>query len=422
MMNQAEKKEATMSRIGVVGGGIVGSAIAAWLIAEGHNVALYEREPEGLPASAGNAGILALAEIAPLARPGILAQVPRWLLDPLGPLSLRLRDAPAFLPWLIGFLRSASRSHGEYAAAALAFLMQTALADHEELAKRTGMNGHFRRTGSLSIYDTEAGLRGAEAEWSEIHHHLGFVHERLTPERARALVPGLAGDFAGAIHSPDGWTVTDPLSILRAVQRRVAGHATLYAVPADRIVPGADGVSIAAADGTDERFDQVVIAAGVWSRDLVRQLGLKVRLEAERGYNTTYPGHPVSIPMPISFADHGFVVTPLENSLRVGGAVELAAVDAPPNFARAQAMRAKMRRYFPALPESGGTEWMGSRPATPDSLPVIGRHPGDPRILFAFGHGFLGLTLCAATARHIAGLIAGRSEPKLAPFGIERFQ
>jgi D-amino-acid dehydrogenase len=411
-----------MSRIGVVGGGIVGASIAAWLIADGHQVTVYERDPEGLPASAGNAGILALAEIAPLARPGVLAQVPRWLLDPLGPLSLRLRDAPAFLPWMIGFLRSAGHAHHEHAAAALAFLMGTALADHEELARRTGMNGHFRKTGSLSIYDSRASLRAAEAECVEIRRHLGFAFETLSPERTRALAPALAGEFHGAIHSPDGWTVTDPLTILRAVQARVTGHRPFATAPVTEVSPDGDGVAITAAHGSAATFDHVVVAAGVWSGDLVKRLGLRVLLQAERGYNTSFTPPPVQLPMPVTFADHGFVATPLADSLRVGGAVELAAIDAPPNFARARAMRARMRRYVPELPEAGGTEWMGRRPATPDSLPVIGAHPRDPRVLFAFGHGFLGLTLAPTTARHIAGLIAGGREARLAPFGIERFQ
>jgi D-amino-acid dehydrogenase len=164
------------------------------------------------------------------------------------------------------------------------------------------------------------------------------------------------------------------------------------------------------------------VAGGVWSRDLVRKLGLNVTLETERGYNTTWPKPPVVMPLPVFF-DDSFVASPLDDGLRVGGAVEFAAVDAPPNFARAAAMRQKMRRYMPGLSDEGGREWMGQRPSTPDSLPVIGAHPNDPRIVFAFGHGHMGLTFSAVTARNVAGLVAGRPrDPHLAPFGIERFQ
>jgi D-amino-acid dehydrogenase len=166
-----------------------------------------------------------------------------------------------------------------------------------------------------------------------------------------------------------------------------------------------------------------LVAGGVWSRDLVRGLGLSVHLETERGYNTTFKDPGFEIPVPLFFSAEGFVATPLQDGLRVGGAVELAAVDAPPNFARAAAMRRKARRYLPDLPETGGVEWMGRRPSTPDTLPVIGPHPRDPRILFAFGHGHLGLTLSAVTARLVAGLVAGRPRDRdLEAFGIERFQ
>ena len=188
------------------------------------------------------------------------------------------------------------------------------------------------------------------------------------------------------------------------------------------LAPSGNGVTVVTADGSGTNFDSVVVAGGVWSRDLVKKLGLGVVLEAERGYNTTWPTPPIALDLPVFFDDHGFCATPLEDGLRVGGAVELAAVDAPPNFARAAAMRKKMRRYVPNLPDEGGREFMGRRPATPDSLPVIGAHPRDPRIVFAFGHGHLGLTLSAVTARHVTDLVGRRGDRNLAPFGIERFQ
>ncbi len=196
----------------------------------------------------------------------------------------------------------------------------------------------------------------------------------------------------------------------------------MKAMGAKAVRPGTDGVVVVADDGSQAKFDAVVVAGGVWSRELVRGLGLGIVLEAERGYNTTWAKPPIALALPVFFDDHGFCATPLEDGLRVGGAVELAAIDAPPTFARAGAMRKKMRRYVPGLPDEGGEEWMGRRPATPDSLPVIGAHPTDPRIVFAFGHGHLGLTLSAVTARHVAELVAGRGDRNLAPFGIERFQ
>ena len=136
-----------MTRIAVVGAGIVGASIATWLIANGHDVTVFEREPEGLPASAGNASLIALPEIAPIASPGILAAVPKWLLDPLGPLTVRWPDIPALMPWLIAFLASATPGQGAKARASLTSLMRTALADHEAIGRMVGHEWHLRQTG-----------------------------------------------------------------------------------------------------------------------------------------------------------------------------------------------------------------------------------------------------------------------------------
>ena len=152
-----------MTTVAVVGGGIVGSAAAVWLLAEGFEVTVFERDPEGRPASTGNAGVITLQEISPMARLSILASVPGWLLDPLGPLSLRARDLPALTPWLARFVLSARPSQVDHATAAMGFLMKTALADHQELARRAGMPMYMRRNGALYLYDTDAAYRSASA-------------------------------------------------------------------------------------------------------------------------------------------------------------------------------------------------------------------------------------------------------------------
>lgn len=413
-----------MARIGIVGGGIIGSAASVWLLADGHDVTLFERDPDGLPASAGNAGLLALPEIEPLARPGVLFQVPRWLLDPLGPLTLRWRDAMVLAPWMLGFLRAAWPASVVRSTAALAALMRTALADHHELARRAGLSGHMRRTGAVVVFDRPGGIDAAMTHVEHVRRHLGLVAERLSADATRVRVPALEGRFAGAISWPDYWTVNHPLTMLRALRGAVQARGHVVSVPVQAVRQRQDAVTVVAADGASHPFDSVLVAGGVWSREIVRALGLTVLLETERGYNTTFENPDLVLPMPVFFADHGFVATPLHNALRVGGAVELAAPDAPANFARARAMRERMARYIPGMPRSGGVEWMGCRPSTPDSRPVISRHPADPRILFAFGHGHLGLTLSAVTARHIAGLITGAGQPpaELAPFDIRRFQ
>jgi D-amino-acid dehydrogenase len=411
-----------MARIGIAGAGIIGCATAVHLIERGHDVTVFEKDIDGLPASVGNAGILAVPEIDPLARPDMILSAPKWLLDPLGPLTLRWQDLPALTPWLVNLLMAAMPAKVERSRAALLGLMRQALDAHEDLARMTGLSGHMKPTGALTIFDSEKAVDDAFRRASENAALLGHTVEKLDAKQARARAPALEGNFAGGVFSAGYQTFLDPLALLRHLQAYIRQRATLVDAAVATVRQEAGGVTFLARGQTPATFDKAVISAGVWSRTLVRGLGLRVLLETERGYNTTFTNPQVTLDLPVFFAEHGFVATPLQNALRVGGAVELAKPDAPANFARAAAMRQKMRRYVPSLPETGGTEWMGRRPSTPDSVPVISLCPNDPRIALAFGHGHLGLTLSAITGRKIAELLNSGGTPDLAPFSIQRFQ
>lgn len=411
-----------MAKIGIIGGGVIGSSIAVRLIEDGHEVSVFEREPEGLPASSGNAGLISPSELHPVAMAKTLLAVPGWLLDPLGPLAIRWRDVFRLAPFLLSFLAAARPKRVRQVSDALTFLARTTIADHQAMAQRIGVSDHPRKTGALHIFDSEKEIEAAARLWEDVKARLGYEARALSPAEARAKSPDLTGPIAGALYSDEYWMCRSPLQWLRALQQFARQRSALSPRTVREIRREASGIALSFREGGEEKFEKAVVAAGVWSRDFVRALGLRVRLEAERGYNTTYASAPIRLPVPVFFDAHGFITTPIENGVRVGGAVELAAPEAPPNFLRAKAMRQKMRRYFPTLPEEGGREWMGRRPATPDSLPVIGTHPGDARIVFAFGHGHLGLTFSAATARHVAAMLRGERDPGLAPFGIERFQ
>ena len=176
------------------------------------------------------------------------------------------------------------------------------------------------------------------------------------------------------------------------------------------------------ADGTTRKTGQLVIAAGAWSHLLAKNLGERIPLETERGYNTTLPKTAFDVKRQLIFSGHGFVITPLDTGLRVGGAVELGGIERPPNYARSKALLEKAKVFLPGLDPAGGREWMGFRPSLPDSLPVIGGARKSPSIVYAFGHGHLGLTQSAATGRLIRDLVLGQTPPiDLAPFSPQRF-
>ncbi|MGM9482755.1 NAD(P)/FAD-dependent oxidoreductase [Roseateles sp. NT4] len=384
----------------VIGGGIVGLACALRLQAAGQQVLLIERERLAAGASRGNAGALAFSDVLPLASPGILRQAPRWLLDPLGPLSLRPSYAPALLPWLWQFWRASRPARVAASTEAQAALLAQSAAEWPALLRLAGAEDQLRDGGNLHLYESEAQWRAAQAGWTQRAAH-GIAFQNLQGSDAlAALQPGLNPALRHGVFVPHWQTVNDPLRLCHSLaQAFLARGGRLARAEGQALLPEARGLLLRLADGSPLLAQRVLLCAGPWSHRLAASLGERFPLETERGYNTTLPPGAFALQRQLTFPGQGFVVTPIAGGVRVGGAVEFAGLEAAPNYARADAMLTRARRYLPGLRTEGGTQWMGCRPSLPDSLPVIGPSPADERLFYAFGHGHLGLTQAAATAR-----------------------
>lgn len=407
----------------VVGAGIVGLCCAWKLREQGRDVLLLDRTGVAAQASRANAGACAYSDILPLARPGIVRQAPAWLLDPLGPLSIPPSYLPRIVPWLWRFWRSSRPSQVAASTRAQAALMALSAQAMPRLMQSVGAAGQLHTDGNLHLYESEAEWRASLPGW-QMKADYGIAFEHLTDTRAiAAWQPGLSPALVAATYVPHWQRVDDPLQLCEQVAAalvRAGGRARRAGVAA--LEPAAEGVGVRLDDGRSVLARRVVIAAGAWSHRLARTLGERVPLETERGYNTTLPSGAFDLHRQLTFGAHGFVITRIGSGLRVGGAVELGGLDAPPNHRRAATMLEKAKRFLPGLRTEGGTPWMGLRPSLPDSLPVIGPSTREPRVLYAFGHGHLGLTQAAASAELVAALAAG-SPPALdlKPFGPGRF-
>jgi D-amino-acid dehydrogenase len=407
----------------VIGAGIVGVATALRLQREGRDVWLIDRTRVAAQASRGNAGALAFSDILPLASPGILRQAPRWLLDPLGPLTIRPTYLPRLAPWLLRFWRASQHDRVRAGIAAQAALMTLSAAETPLMLAAAGASHMLRSDGALHLYETEADLQASQAGWqARAEHGIAFTHLHGA-ESIAAFQPGLSPAIVAATFVPDWSIVSDPLQLTLALARefeRLGGR--IGRADAVALSSGTDGVSVRVHGGPPLLARRVVVAAGAWSHHLARTLGERIPLETERGYNTTLPSAAFDLKRQLTFGRHGFVVTPLACGIRVGGAVEFAGLDAAPNFARSAALLTKAKRFMPGLRTEGGSEWMGFRPSLPDSLPAIGPSAKDERVVYAFGHGHLGLTQAAATARLVADIVSGRPPPiDLVPYRPQRF-
>lgn len=357
----------------------------------------------------------------PLASPGILRQAPRWLLDPLGPLSLRARYAPAMLPWLWRFWRASRPARVAASTRAQAALLAQSAAEWPGLLRLAGAEGQLRDGGNLHLYDGGAQWRAAQAGWEQRAAH-GVAFQRLEGADAiAALQPGLDPALRHAVFVPHWQTVDDPLQLCRSLASAfLARGGRLARASAQALQPDARGLLLQLHDGSLLLTQRMLLCAGPWSHRLAASIGEHFPLETERGYNTTLPAGAFALQRQLTFPGHGFVVTPIGGGVRVGGAVEFAGLEAAPNYARADAMLAKARRFLPGLRTEGGTQWMGCRPSLPDSLPVIGPSPADGRLFYAFGHGHLGLTQAAATAQLATAWATGQAAPPRS-FAPDRF-
>jgi D-amino-acid dehydrogenase len=410
-------------KIAVVGAGLVGLASAHALADDGHEVLVIDREGPAAGASRGNAGWLAHTDIDPIASPGMLMKVPGFLLDPVGPLAIRARYLLPILPWLARLLLAARPAQLARTIEAIVAINKLAMPAWNELSGQLGMESFIHRRGAFFAYDSEASLARARG-----HHQrqraFGINVQEVPGHALRQMEPALSDALVGAAYYPDAAHVSDPRLVTEALFAACNPRGIGFLRAEVNGIAAAPGRATLSLAGLGERmFDRVVVAAGAWSRPLAAALGDRIPLDTERGYNVSFPGAAGTLTRPVSFDGHGFVATPLETGLRIGGAVELGGLQLEPNHARTRALYGKAVRFLREVPPiEAGTMWMGFRPSIPDSLPVIGTAAASRAVVYTFGHGHYGLTQSAVTGRIAADLISGRAPPiDLTPFSPQRF-
>jgi D-amino-acid dehydrogenase len=404
----------------VIGAGVVGLACAWAALHEGLRVTLIDRDFEGDRASHGNAGGIAVTESTPIAIKSMFTQAAKWLIDPLGPLSLDWKHVPSALPWFMAFRRASEPERYLAITHALARLNNRVYDDILPMFRDIGAESMHYRRGALTVYETDAAFEADQDEWS-LKRELGVRWHALKPQHVRELEPALAPVFRHGVYLEDWSHIGDPKRLVTLLRERVRALGGEFVAGSARAIDAPSTVVLADGRRIDGR--RIVVAAGAWSAPLAASIGDRVLLESERGYNATLPKPGISLAREVIFAERKFVATPLDIGLRIGGAAEFAGLDAPANYRRSEALLALGQRFLPDVDEADAVNWMGNRPATPDSLPVIGVSPRVASVIYAFGHGHLGLTQSATTAALVADVLAQRTpRVPLTPYSIARFE
>ncbi|CAH0268552.1 FAD-binding oxidoreductase [Roseomonas sp. CECT 9278] len=415
--------------VAIIGAGIVGACCAIEALREGHRVTLIDpADPGGeQAASYGNGCWLSPMSVIPPAVPGLWKKLPKFLADPLGPLAIRWSYLPRVAPWLLRYLRAGwTWDRVAEAARALRPLVVDAPALHKALADEAGVGHLIERRGLIYIYPSRADFAAEAGAW-KIRHEVGVRWMELDADELRQREPDLDRRYTFAVMVEEGGHCTDPGAYVAALVAHAVGQgATLRRARATGFKLEEGRLLAVQTDQGWVEADAAVIAAGAHAKPLAAMLGDRVPLETERGYHAELADPEVSPRHGLMPSDGKMSIMRTANGLRCAGQVEIAGLDAAPNWKRAEILRDHLISCFPGLPRdlpaSRVKVWMGHRPSMPDGKPCLGLASATPDVVHAFGHGHTGLVAGARTGRIVAALLAGRAPGiSITPFDPRRF-
>jgi D-amino-acid dehydrogenase len=406
--------------VAVLGAGIVGVSAAIAARQRGLSVVLADRREPGSETSYGNAGILSSGSILPLNKPSLFRTLPSYLSNTHAALRFNPSWVIRNVDWIARFLANAVPSRTLPRAQALHGLIGASLKLHREWIVKANAAHRIRETGWLKVWRSEA-VDAARQEQAFLAQ-FGIESELLDRQAISALEPNIVPLYkTGLLHTQTA-SVDSPGAVVKAYARMLANSGgEIRRSDIRAIEPAADGWRVVLADGMI-LARHIVVALGPWSADLLRPLGYRVPLAFERGYHQEFVPNPArALQRPIHDAEGSFLMTPMENGIRVTSGVELTDRDAPSSFAQLD-MVVPMARSVVEFGATIGEPWRGSRPTLPDSLPMIGLAPRHAGLWLAFGNQHIGFTTGPATGSAIAAMIAGEKPTfDVAPFSPSRY-
>lgn len=410
------------SKIIIIGAGVVGAASALALQKDGHDVTLVDREAPCAGASFGNAGAIVNGSCAPTAMPGIIFDAIRMLSKSDSPLTVHPAYFHRILPWLVRFILQSSTSNVNNNAKHLHGLSQHAVASWQQLTAQTELSSLFRETGWMKVYETEKSFDGTKNS-RQLLDKMKTPYEVLDASQIHDLEPNLAPIYKRGFYQKDSLSITNPDRLVKGIVELFVNRGGSYKQFAvNSIKHKGNDIEL---ESTNENLvaDKVVIAAGAWSRSLAKQLGDNIPLDTERGYHLMLSESTSSLlSRPVVSGDDAFVLSPMETGMRMSAQIEFAGLDIAPDYSKIRKLLPDAKRMLPKIDIQEESVWMGFRPSLPDSLPVLGISTKSDKVLYAFGHQHLGMTLAAITGLTVADLVANRKPPiALSPYRPNRF-
>ena len=406
----------------VIGAGMVGVSTAIWLLRDGHEVVLIDKDGPAAGASYGNGGVIAPSSVIPVNSPGLIKNAPGMLMRRDSPLFLHWPYLPGMLPWLLRYLGRANANDARQVAKALNPLLQQSVEQHYDLARGTGAEKWIEASDYIFVYDSHAVYKKECFAWT-VRRELGFSWDEFDADELASYDPAFGGAGKFAIRLRNHARITDPgqyVTDLATYFQSTGGE--LVITEAQDIETNQGKVrAVITGQGTIP-CDAAVIASGVWSKALAQRQGIKVPMETERGYHIDLINPSETPRSAMMLAAGKFIINSMQGRIRCAGIVEFGGLQAPANKTPIDLLKRHVQQYWPNLRYDSVDEWMGHRPAPADSIPFIGKFDHSPDLYGAFGHHHVGMTGGPKTGKIIADLIANRNlEIDMTPYRVSRF-
>jgi len=407
----------------IIGGGVVGICSAYYLARQGRQVTVIEAGDICSGASYGNAGLLLLSHIVPLAAPGVLGQGLKWLLNPESPFYIKPRVSLELASWLWRFRAACSRTRALNAMPLLQELVVRSMALYQEMASTEKFEFGFETKGQLKLFNTHRGFQSAQAEVGHLAR-FGIESEALLPDEIRRLEPSIRRNVVGGILVPKDAHL-NPSEFVVQLAKLVKASGVDIRTSTEALGFRADGSKVMAVETTRGDFypEQIVLAGGAWSPRLTASLGLRLPIQAAKGYSVTLKRGPDSPVRPLMLGEAKVAVTPYRDTIRFGGTLELCGLDPTVTRRRQRAIMQSTREYISGTEDLEVIEiWRGFRPCLPDGLPVIGYTARYKNLIIAAGHGMIGMAHGPVTGKLVADLACHhKTEFNIDPLRLERF-
>ena len=408
--------------IAVIGAGLVGVSCALWLQKKGFRVSLADGNEPGSMTSSGNACTIADYACVPVNHPGLVRRLPTLMWGRDSPLSINPWYAVTHFPWMLSFLRHCTRSEVNKTIQALGDLLRLTHDGLDPLIRLTRTQDLFETNGCMYVYESEAAFNRAR-QGNQARAEQGAKFTELTAPEIRDLEPNLKPHFAKGLLFRHARHVLNPKTLVkRFFESFLHHHGRHLFAHVKGITRNEKGLQVHLSSGEGISADQVVISSGAFSKQITGCGLAGIPLDTERGYHIQYADQQHLVNRPVAWADCGFYATPMNEGLRFAGTVEIAGLSPKKNPRHLDYLARKAQTMFD-LEREPTTSWLGYRPTLPDARPVIGSGRKDERIIHAFGHQHIGLTLAGITGRLVSELAAG--EPpcvNLQPFHPDRFR